>query len=173
MPTWDDCQLSNIKGVLCLYEGGFLRISGSKISTLDEIVGKMKLPQGGGRAGLNEPTDTPEIQLELLNTQNAYKIIELLKLHTLNHTLTISDGNTFTLKITRGTINTVETYINNNYTMIENTVKKEEMYYTLSEYTIEGFTLTIYNVNQNEIQIRLNSTLNMNLAKSQNIIINE
>jgi hypothetical protein len=54
LPSWEYCQRFDIKGVLCLYEGGFLRISGSKPSVFDEIVSKMKQPHGGGRADLNE-----------------------------------------------------------------------------------------------------------------------
>ena len=49
LPSWEYCQRFDIKGVLCLYEGGFLRISGSRPSAFDEIVSKMKAPQGGGR----------------------------------------------------------------------------------------------------------------------------
>jgi hypothetical protein len=57
LPSWEYCQRFDIKGVLCLYEGGFLRISGSRPSAFDEIVSKMKAPQGGGRfdAGLTGP----------------------------------------------------------------------------------------------------------------------
>lgn len=59
LPSWDYCQRFDIKGVLCLYEGGFLRISGSKPSIIDEIVLKMKGPLGGGRVGLDDSSPPP------------------------------------------------------------------------------------------------------------------
>ncbi len=138
LPSWEYCKRMNIPDVLCLQEDGILRISNPNISS----------------PSLEELIDTAEKARNNLS-------IKILQLQPIEISAITLAGTTLHTKILKGILSTVEICNADSlvYVLIENT-ETTGMYYTLSEYTVDGCVLTIYNVTDYLIgKLRLNGSL--------------